>query len=367
MPKATKKQQKRKALTTPSSVCNLDDAPDGRRQASLVKFFGQPIKKRSFHQSKAPMQPESSSTLIGCTNEDSSSRQPQATTRKKKTGPPKKTQQLYLDFGQASFGKRTQCPHCGTLYVDGVEEDRVAHDRVCRDFVHGVPLRITPALRASKDVIPLEADVLVIEVRMNNTAILRIRCRCFDGIRRPSLSSLPMALPFLQVKPSHSLSLRRKAQEVQKIAEQELGFASSDSSSENWEKQAGGTGLSNFTYFLHVVHQRVVGLLATESITRAFVAMGNESVVVCSGKASKANLGVHLLWVHKKHRGKRIATRLLDLARERTVYGYTMVPFNRVAFSSPTEAGLGFARSYMRGSGQPVLVYQYANAAAAAI
>lgn len=180
--------------------------------------------------------------------------------------------------------------------------------------------------------------------------------------------------------------MRRKAQEVRKIAEQELGFVSLNdchnygNDGENvgikkTSRNKSATTTRQFTYFLYVAHHHVVGLLATERITEALAtttvvdessSSSETSALCCTGKVCRASLGVHLLWVHQKHRGIGIATKLLDLARERSVYGYTMIPLDQIAFSSPTEAGLGFARAYTRDSGSPVLIYQYKNCAISA-
>jgi hypothetical protein len=57
-------------------------------------------------------------------------------------------------------------------------------------------------------------------------------------------------------------------------------------------------------------------------------------------------LGIHKIWVHSKVRKQSIATRLIDAARTRMVFG-TVVPAELVAFSSPTEAGAQFAVKYL--------------------
>lgn len=167
------------------------------------------------------------------------------------------------------------------------------------------------------------------------------------------------------MKPSQNATLRRKVQEVRSIAEQDLGFAPTD---DNGERQSASSCCTLYTYLLYIVQQRIVGLFATEKISKASAATPSTrkdgsvvSLSTSSSSSCKANLGVHLMWVHNKHRGKGIATKLLDMARERAVFGYTALPPNRVAFSSPTEAGLGFARNYMDKYKAPVLVYQYAN------
>mmetsp|Transcript_24915 Transcript_24915/g.34837 ORF Transcript_24915/g.34837 Transcript_24915/m.34837 type:complete len:149 (-) Transcript_24915:456-902(-) len=61
---------------------------------------------------------------------------------------------------------------------------------------------------------------------------------------------------------------------------------------------------------------------------------------------SKAIAGIHQLWVHSKSRQCGIATKLVDTARSKMVFG-CVVPPELVAFSSPTEAGAKFARTYM--------------------
>jgi N-acetyltransferase len=148
---------------------------------------------------------------------------------------------------------------------------------------------------------------------------------------------------------------------VQLIAERELGFAPGDCDEAAEPRRL---DLSVFTYFLYVDNQRIVGLLVTESITQAFVAMDVAGSAACSsGKSHKAVLGVHLLWVHSQQRGKGIATRLLDVARDRLVFGYTSLPPHKVAFSSPTEGGQRFAKAYLRKreATGPLLVYQFAT------
>lgn len=53
------------------------------------------------------------------------------------------------------------------------------------------------------------------------------------------------------------------------------------------------------------------------------------------------------MWVHHKFRQSGIASQLIDAVRERSVFGI-VVPPNRVAFSSPTEAGVSFAKKYVK-------------------
>lgn len=57
-------------------------------------------------------------------------------------------------------------------------------------------------------------------------------------------------------------------------------------------------------------------------------------------------MGINRLWVHRCLRRKGIGALLLDHARAYFT-GSEMVPREKVAFSSPTESGLAFAKSYV--------------------
>lgn len=50
--------------------------------------------------------------------------------------------------------------------------------------------------------------------------------------------------------------------------------------------------------------------------------------------------------MHKHHRGHKVATHLLDVARKHFTFGMVFDKIS-VAFSQPTAAGLSFAQKYM--------------------
>ena len=99
------------------------------------------------------------------------------------------------------------------------------------------------------------------------------------------------------------------------------------------------------TAYLYIADKRVIGMATAELIPHAFVSYTS---LERSSERQKAMAGIHQLWVHAKFRGQGIATRLVDAVREKLVFGLT-VPKNLLAFSSPTEAGARFARSYVCG------------------
>jgi GNAT superfamily N-acetyltransferase len=110
--------------------------------------------------------------------------------------------------------------------------------------------------------------------------------------------------------------------------------------------------------YLFIRKRRVVGLVTAEVITSGYALQKNfeRSTHPC-----KAIIGIHHMWVHSKFRKQGIATRLIDAVREKMVFGLVVSP-EKVAFSSPTEAGVKFARRYVDHashgeSSKDVLVY----------
>ena len=67
-------------------------------------------------------------------------------------------------------------------------------------------------------------------------------------------------------------------------------------------------------------------------------------------------VGIHQLWVLEACRGQRIASQLMDAVRQNFVFGM-QVPREMLCFSSPTQAGAKFAKSYGGDGDTDVLVY----------
>jgi hypothetical protein len=64
----------------------------------------------------------------------------------------KSFQQMYLDLGQRNFAKRTLCCVCGMMYdANGAIEDIEQHNRVCKDYIQGVPFQASQARVVAKD------------------------------------------------------------------------------------------------------------------------------------------------------------------------------------------------------------------------
>ncbi len=232
----------------------------------------------------------------------------------------KQSSQLFLDFGQKSFGEQIICNVCGMLRVLGLDEDDSQHDKICKEYQEGVT--------------------------------------CFGWKNERMVAALGKDARILEVRPDDAQQHRNKVSEVKEIVDKELGFAGRQS-----EDPCSGID-GNATCFLYILKKRIVGLLLVKRIQRAYELLPSKdahennnrysSCISRSLKPSKALLGVHQIWVHKSHRHHGIASRLVTAARDHLIFGMC-VPLELVAFSSPTDEGLRFAKTYV-GSDRP-LVY----------
>ncbi len=256
---------------------------------------------------------------------------PQSTKKKKSNN----HQQLFLDFGQSSFGKRSVCNICGMLRVHGVAEDDIQHAKVCKDYKEGVTC------------LGWKNERTLIHFNNDKTTPTRNDDR------------------IIEVRDCDVVQHRRKVLEVKRIVDAELGFAISG--------RQGTTGsglgdkdddnviedpLNGLTSYLYISKKRVVGLLLVKRIQRAYqVVLPNSTddtddkktasfSISRSLKSTRALLGIHQIWVHSSHRNKGIASKLVTAARDHLIFGMA-IPLELVAFSSPTEEGLQFARSYV--------------------
>ena len=220
-----------------------------------------------------------------------------------KTAPSNKKQQLYLDFGQKSFGKRTLCPLCNMLYVNGVDEDEKQHNKICEDYKNGVAY---PRWKNERHIHDHANGEKVIEVRSTD--------------------------------PSRHLKLVRH---LKTIIDQEMSFTPPSRP-------------PNLTYYLYIsCKKKVVGFLSAHPLLKAFPLTNDSSMR--STISQNVAMGVYQVWTHASSRRTGVAKRLLDAAREKIIYGM-MVTRTQIAFSSPTGEGMKFAKEYI-GKDNQVLVY----------
>ncbi|KAI9984605.1 hypothetical protein PInf_005965 [Phytophthora infestans] len=213
--------------------------------------------------------------------------------------------QSYIDVGQRSFGKLVTCSKCGLLYTAGEEEDEKEHQKFCKRMKRGVTFS-----KWKKE-----------------------RIRGED--------------PSSHVK---------KLLEIKEVLDDALGFVE--------EK----VFLQRPT-FVYIQDRQVVGCINTERISEAFTldktasnlvtkddenSVASEGAVTASIDSRSAVVGICQLWVHPSFRRKNIATRMVDVVREKSIYGMHVAK-DQIAFAQPTRNGLQFAQKYMEPA--EVLIY----------
>ncbi|EEY56646.1 N-acetyltransferase, putative [Phytophthora infestans T30-4] len=227
--------------------------------------------------------------------------------------------QSYIDVGQRSFGKLVTCSKCGLLYTAGEEEDEKEHQKFCKRMKRGVTFSKWKKERVLKTVSDTKARIL--EIRGED--------------------------PSSHVK---------KLLEIKEVLDDALGFVE--------EK----VFLQRPT-FVYIQDRQVVGCINTERISEAFTldktasnlvtkddenSVASEGAVTASIDSRSAVVGICQLWVHPSFRRKNIATRMVDVVREKSIYGMHVAK-DQIAFAQPTRNGLQFAQKYMEPA--EVLIY----------
>ncbi|KAE9019437.1 hypothetical protein PR001_g13878 [Phytophthora rubi] len=220
--------------------------------------------------------------------------------------------QSYIDVGQRSFGKHVTCPTCGLLYTAGEEEDEKEHDKFCKRMKRGITFskwKTERILRSFQD-----TGARILEIRADD--------------------------PTSHVK---------KLLKIKGVLDDALGFV---------EEEA----FMRRSHFVYIQNHKVVGCVNTERIAEAFTLDKSASnlgaqtnsdeessvggAVTASVTPQPAVVGICQLWVHPSVRRKSIATRMVDVVREKSIYGMRVAK-NLVAFAQPTRNGLQFAQKYM--------------------
>ncbi|XP_060772447.1 N-acetyltransferase ESCO2 isoform X2 [Neoarius graeffei] len=233
----------------------------------------------------------------------------------------KQNDQLIIDAGQKQFGA-TMCTSCGMLYSADSPEDNFQHTQFHQRFLNTIKF-----VGWKKE---------------------RIVAEFWDG-------------KIILVLPEDPKYATKKADDVRRIADSELGFQQVNLSSPGAAK----------TYLFINSDKMVVGCLVAEPIRQAFRVleqleklkdmtkedfMEHHRAWCCSTVPERAICGVSRIWVFSLMRRKGIATRLLDTVRGSFMYGSPLTK-EEIAFSDPTPAGKLFATKYC---GTPkFLVYNF--------
>ncbi|KAM6992337.1 N-acetyltransferase ESCO2 [Tautogolabrus adspersus] len=229
--------------------------------------------------------------------------------------------QLIIDAGQKQFGATT-CSSCGMVYSADNPEDNFQHTQFHQRFLDSIKF-----VGWKKE---------------------RVVAEFWDG-------------KILLVMPDDPKYAVKKAEDVRRVADSELGFQQMTLSRPTQAK----------TYLFINTERMVVGCLVAEPIRQAYRVleqpdkhkdmtkddfMERHRAWCCSTVPEQALCGISRIWVFSLARRKGIATRMLDIVRSSYMYGSHLTK-EEIAFSDPTPDGKLFATKY---SNTPTfLVYNF--------
>ncbi|GMF20930.1 unnamed protein product [Phytophthora lilii] len=279
-----------------------DDAAKKPRSSAMSSWLSPAAPSKA---AKATITPEPKAAIASKPRE-------KMTQAQRKTPPP--TTQSYIDVGQRSFGKHVTCETCGLLYTVGEEEDEKEHQKFCKRIKRGVAFSKWKTERVLRRFPDTQARIL--EIRADD--------------------------PSSHVK---------KLLEIKTVLDDALGFVEEEIFLQR-------------SHFVYIQDHQVVGCVTTERISKAFTldnsasnlvartsaesgsAGAADGVVTASSDTQRAVIGICQIWVSPSFRRKRIATRMVDVVRDKSIYGMHVTK-NLVAFAQPTHNGLQFAQKYM--------------------
>ena len=211
----------------------------------------------------------------------------------------RKKEQLYLDFGQKSFGQQLTCATCGMVYTKGEPRDEQAHRKHHERVVSGASMQEGPAEH-------------VIE-------------RLADGSRVVMIDGQRASEPMLR-RVRHALALM----------EPELGDVALPASYRALMRISGQARLMGAT----VIHP-------VQSACRAVPhAEGSAEALRHDGMPRRAACGISHIWVHPSARRDGVASSLLDAVCKHAG-GTFELPKESLAFSQPTALGRRLAAAYV--------------------
>lgn len=273
--------------------------------AALYPIFGSASKRLR----KALQSPVSCSTPSGpVTSLQASSSAKERSLRRRKEK--HDDDQLIIDAGQKQFGATT-CSSCGMVYSADNPEDNFQHSQFHQRFLDSIKF-----VGWKKE---------------------RVVAEFWDG-------------KILLVMPDDPRYAVKKAEDVRRVADNELGFQQVTLSRPSQAK----------TYLFINTERMVVGCLVAEPIRQAYRVleqpdrhkdmtkddfMERHRAWCCSTVPEQALCGVSRIWVFSLARRQSIATRMLDTVRSSFMYGSHLTK-EEIAFSDPTPDGKLFATKY---------------------
>ncbi|KAM4521526.1 N-acetyltransferase ESCO2 [Odontesthes bonariensis] len=250
--------------------------------------------------------------------------QPPAATKERSVRRKKEKQdndQLIIDAGQKQFGA-TNCSSCGMVYSADNPEDNFQHTQFHQRFLNSIK---------------------------------------FVGWKKERVVAEFWEGKILLVLPDDPKYAVKKAEDVRRVADNELGFQQVTLSRPAQAK----------TYLFINTERLVVGCLVAEPIRQAYRVleqpdqrkdmtkddfMERHRAWCCSTVPEPALCGISRIWVFSLARRQGIASLMLDTVRSTFMYGSHLTK-EEIAFSDPTPDGKLFATKYC--STPAFLVYNF--------
>jgi hypothetical protein len=243
---------------------------------------------------------------------------------------PTKTQ-FYLDFGQKSFDKSIVCQTCQFRYLPSDASEAKTHTQICAEFKKGVQFVPPSSATVCR---PTQAVVDNTKTSVGLTVVS---------------PAVPNNLSIYYIPPNLKFpNLQAKLTSVKKIIDLQMGFCEDASKDKH-------------TFVcVDVPTGRCVGYLNVELLSEAFVlsnadeVMNGDYIPLRDHTVVPCTLGVHQIWTHHDHRGRGVATALLDVSREKMIFG-TTIKRDMIAFSSPTGDGARLLKKYVGSQNKAVV------------
>jgi len=225
----------------------------------------------------------------------------------------KKTVQMYLDYGQRSFGVSKVCASCGMLYVIGDPVDEKRHTSYCNKVKIGPTLNSTSGHR-----ILYSFDKVYYIISINNDS-------------KSSKENIKSILMHVLDELGSSLNCTDKNESIYLYTKEKIVL---------------GCLITETISIKSLVHLTST-VKSTDVMTRINHDVNTAKKVPDDIEDNPCTLGIKIIWVHRDYRRQKIANKLVDAARQRFAFG-KVLKRNEIAFSQPTNDGLAFALTYCK-------------------
>mmetsp|Transcript_19683 Transcript_19683/g.19781 ORF Transcript_19683/g.19781 Transcript_19683/m.19781 type:complete len:285 (+) Transcript_19683:263-1117(+) len=249
------------------------------------------------------------------------------------TFPKKNKIQMYIDLGQKSFDRKTQCHHCQMLYTVGHPDDEMRHKNFCKRnkeirFTSLKTLHILDTSPSdSSSIIQMSVNPQTHHYHKALSIIARLKAElgCTQTLESPTMKMYVYVRELTVVGCVMVDQIRQKDTVPLRICDS-LSDVFVSSKPGRSRDSAGGEDQALCLSSRH----------------------GNTSTVASSSQSQLEQgslLGVLLVWTHETSRLEGIARRLLDWARKSYCFS-TVYSQDQIAFSQPTLTGQKFAFAY---------------------